>query len=126
MSGTESYLNQCLSILTISTALMILLIGAFVVKLLSDLSKLVKSLDETVGVLRDEAKPILKEIGTTMNGVNTLISGFDKGANGVSKFLGGFTTAGLLAFSKARLLSKGFLRKGLIWLISMVKLLIKK
>lgn len=123
---SECLLNNSLSILAISGAISLLLISAFVVKLLSDLSKLAKSLDETVGVLKDEAKPILNEINSTMSGVSAIVNGFDKNIGGVTKFFGGFTTAGLLAFSKARLLSKGALKKGIIWLISLVKLIIKK
>ena len=126
MESSQILLNNCLSILTVSGALMVLLIGAFVIKLLADLSKLIKNVDDTVEVLKEETKPILSEINTTISGVSAMIKGFDKNVNGLSKFFGGFAAAGLLAFSKARLFSKGALRKVIVWIVSLIKLIIKK
>ena len=76
--------------------------------------------------LRDEAKPILTEINTTMSTVNNVVASFDKSVGGVSKFFGGFTMAGLLAFSKARMFSQSVLKKGLLWALSLFKLMKKK
>lgn len=126
METSQIVLNHCLTILAIASTVVILLVGAFIVKLLSDTSKLIKSIDDTVGVLTEETKPILSEITSTMSGVSAIVNGLDKNVNGLSKFLGGFTAAGLLAFSKARLLSKGAFRKAVLWVISLVKLIMKK
>ena len=99
---SQIILNHCLSVLAIVSAIVIIFVGGYLVKLLINLSDLVKSIDDTVVVIKDETKPILSDVGSIVSGVSAMINGLDKNVSGVSKFLSGFAASALLAFSKAR------------------------
>ena len=89
-----------------TTAIVLIVVTCFVVKLLIDLSKLTKSLTETSNVLNEELKPTLQNLSATLKVVNDLVKSTDDGITNVksaidkiigkTKSLGGNFFTGLL------------------------------
>ena len=64
---SQIVLNNGLTFLAIVTALVIGVVGYFLVKLIKDLSVLTKNVNETSLILNTELKPTLKELNDTMH-----------------------------------------------------------
>ncbi len=92
MDFSQIALNQGLTFLTWVTGVVILVVGGFLVKLLIDLSKLSKNLNETSILLNTELKPTLRELNQTLCTINELVKSTDKGVDSVKtaveKFIG--------------------------------------
>lgn len=117
---SQVILNNGLTFLVVVTAILLCVIGFYLIKLLKDLSVLTKNINETSEILNNELKPTLKELNETMRSINSIIQSTDEGvgnvkiglANALSKtkewsgnifggFLKGFTAVYSL-FSKRR------------------------
>ena len=80
---SQVILNHGLTFLVIVTAVLLCVVGYFLIKLLKDLSVLTKNLNETSEILNNELKPTLKELNETMRSINSIIQSTDEGVGNV-------------------------------------------
>ena len=93
-------LYQGLTFLSYATGIIVILVGAMLVKVLFDLSKLTKNIDETTTIVKTELEPTLKNVNKSVEIISGLIIKTDEGINKVKdfmsktplKFLGKLTT----------------------------------
>lgn len=85
---SQAALNQGLTFLAWISALVILVVGGFLVKLLYDLSILTRNLNETTEVVNTELKPTIKELKDTLHSVNEIIKSTDEGVDNIKNALG--------------------------------------
>lgn len=103
---SQALLNNGLTFLAISTGIIVLIVGGFVVKLLFDLSKLVQNVNVTTELLNTELKPTLKELNQALESVNKIVQNTGEGMGNVklglenvlnrTKILSGNVIAGFL------------------------------
>lgn len=79
MEFSQVALNQGLTFLAWATGVVVIVVAGFLVKLLIDLSKLSKSLNNTTEILNEELKPTLSAVSETLTTVNDLVKSTDKG-----------------------------------------------
>ena len=111
---SQIVLNNGLTFLVVVTAIVIGVVGYFLVRLLMDLSVLSKNVNETSLILKTELKPTLKELNDTMRSINSIIQTTVQGVesvkysieNAISKtktfsesILGGFFKGFMTVFS---------------------------
>lgn len=85
-------LNQGLTFLAWATGIVIIIVGGFLVKLLYDLIKLSKNVNETTLIINTELKPTLNELNETLRSINAIVKNTDQGVdsfkNAVDKVFG--------------------------------------
>lgn len=84
---SQIVLNYGVTFLVLVTAVVIGIIGYYLVKLLKDASVLTQNVNETSLILNTELKPTLKEINETMRSVNSIIQNTDEGVGNVKSSL---------------------------------------
>lgn len=114
---SQIVLNNGLTFLALTTAVFIIVIGYFLVKLLRDLSELTKNANETSLMINNELKPTLKELNETVHSINSILQSTDEGVgqvktgieNAIAKtktfsesLLGGFLKGFMTVFSLIR------------------------
>ncbi len=72
-------LNNGLTFLAVSTGIMVLVVGGFLIKLLIDLSKLAKNANVTTELINTELKPTLNELNKTLKSVNEIVQNTGEG-----------------------------------------------
>ena len=77
MDFSQVALNHGLTFLAWITGILFIVIAVFLVKLLIDLSALVKNLNQTSIMLNTELKPTLDELQSTLQSVNSIIKNTD-------------------------------------------------
>lgn len=126
METSHIFLNQGLAFLTISTGVMFIIIGGFLIKLLIDLSELTRNLDETTTIVKSELKPTLQELNNALQSINSIAQNADKQVDSLAKIFESLLGVSALAFTRAKKLSGGLV-KGLIQgLVTIAKLFLKK
>ena len=93
-------LYQGLTFLSYATGIIVILVGAMLVKVLFDLSKLTRNIDETTTIVKTELEPTLKNVNKSVEIISGLIIKTDESINKVKdfmsktplKFLGKLTT----------------------------------
>lgn len=83
MDYSQIALNQGLTFLAWITGVVLVIVAGFLIKLLIDLSKLSKNLNETSIMLNTELKPTLQELGETLHTINDLVKSTDKGVDNI-------------------------------------------
>ena len=94
MESLSQSIHQPLEFLIYTSIILLIITGVFLIKLLIDLSGLVKTMQGFVKVIQEELEPVIKEIKTTLininqissnvvDQVNNMNSGIKKGANAV-------------------------------------------
>jgi predicted PurR-regulated permease PerM len=126
METSQIFFNQGMTFLTISTGVMLILVGSFLIKLLWDLSKLTKNLDATVDIVKSELKPTLEELNNTFKSINSIAQNADKQVDSIAKIFENVLGAGSLAFTRAKKLSGGVLKILLTSFTTIIKLFFKK
>ncbi len=114
---SQIILNNGLTFLAVVTAIVLGVVGYFLVKLIMDLSVLAKNVNETSLILNTELKPTLKELNETMHSINTIIQNTDEGVGNVKTSLENAITK-TKAFSESLL--GGFL-KGFMTVFSFIR-----
>ena len=125
METSQIALNQGLTFLSIATGIIIVVVGGFLVKLLIDLSKLTKNIDETTTVVKSELEPTLKEFKKTLESINSIAQNADKQVDTLSKIIENTLGAGTLLFTRAKNLSGGIIKNFVKGFVSVVKIFIK-
>lgn len=126
METSQIVLNHGLTFLAVATGVILLIVGGFLVKLLVDLSKLTKNIDETTTIVKSEIEPTLKEFNNALKSINSIAQNADKQVDSLSKLFENVLGASSIAFSKAKQLSGGLI-KGLVQgIVSIIKMFLKK
>lgn len=82
-----SNLYQSLTFLAYSTGVIVILIGVMLVKVLFDVSRLAKNLNETTNVIKTELTPTLKNINKSVEIVSGIIIKADEGVNKIKDLI---------------------------------------
>ena len=90
MELSQIALNNGLTFLACATGIIILVVGGFLVKLLIDLSALVKNLNETSIIVNTELKPTLNGINEALSSINEIVKNTDKGVGDFKSAIGNF------------------------------------
>ena len=85
MATTELY--QGLTFLSYTTGIIVLLVGIMLVKVLFDISKLTRNIDETTTIIKTELEPTLKNLNKSVEIVSGVIIKTDESIQKVKKFL---------------------------------------
>lgn len=85
METTQLY--QGLTFLAYSTGVIVILVGVMLVKVLFDVSKLTKNLDETTTIIKTELEPTLKNLNKSVEIVSGIIIKADEGVQKVRNFI---------------------------------------
>ena len=126
METSHIALNQGLTFLAISTGIILIIVGSFLVKLLIDLSKLTKNLDDATSTVKTELKPALRELNSTLKSINSIAQNADKKVDSIANVFENLFGAGALAFSKAKMLSGGLVKGLTQGLVTVIKMFMKK
>lgn len=92
------------------TSVLVVVMGIFLVKLLIELSALVKNLDDTTTIVKREIEPTMKEVQTALININSIANSADQQFDSVKKLLSGVLGASTLAISQFKNLSGGFFK----------------
>ena len=114
---SQIVLNNGLTFLVVVTAIVVGVVGYFLVRLLMDLSVLSKNVNETSLILNTELKPTLEELNDTMRSINSIIQSTDQGVESVKNSIEN-------AISKTKTLSESLLGgffKGFMTIFSLIK-----
>ncbi len=85
MAATELY--QGLTFLSYATGIIVVFVGIMLVKVLYDISKLTRNIDETTTIIKTELEPTLKNINKSVEIVSGVIIKTDESIQKVKKFL---------------------------------------
>ena len=85
METTQLY--QGLTFLSYSTGVIVILVGVMLVKVLFDISKLTRNIDETTTIVKTELEPTLKNLNKSVEIVSGIIIKTDENIQKVKKFL---------------------------------------
>ena len=77
MDFSQAALNHGLTFLVWATGIILIIVAGFLVKLLIDLSTLIKNVNQTSTMLNTELKPTLDELHETLQSVNSIIKNTD-------------------------------------------------
>lgn len=125
MDTSQIVLNNGLTFLAIATGITILVVGGFLVKLLFDMSKLAKNLSDTTVVIKDELKPALSELSSTLKSINSITKNANSKVDSFSKILEEIFGAGSIMFTKAKTISGGLVKGLTKGLVTVLKLFLK-
>lgn len=126
METSQIALNHGITFLVISTGIILIVVGGFLIKLLIDLSKLTKNVDETTSIVKSEIEPTLKELNNTLKSINSITQNADKQVDSLAKLFENLLGTGVLAFNKAKELSGGLFKNIAKGLVTLIKLFIKR
>ena len=79
-------LYQGLTFLSYATGVIVILVGVMLAKVLFDLSRLTKNIDETTTIVKTELEPTLKNINKSVEIVSGIIIKTDEGFKKVKNF----------------------------------------
>ena len=126
METSQIILNHGLTFLAVATGIIFIVVGGFLIKLLIDLSKLTKNVDETATIVKSEIEPTLQELNTALKSINSIAQNADKQVNSLAKLFEDVLGASAVMFTRARNLSGGLLKGVIKGLATIIKLFLKK
>lgn len=126
METSQIILNHGLTFLAIATGLILVVIGGFLIKLLIDLSKLAKNLDETTTIVKSEIEPTFGELNKALKSVASIAQSADKQVDSLGKIFENTLSASAIVFSRARKLSGSLLKNIVKGFVTVIKLFIQK
>ncbi len=85
MEELAGNLQQPLTFLIYSTAIMAIIVTGFIIKLIVDLSGFVNSAESLLTSVQQEINPTLKEINSALKSLNNIASGTENRFNAVSQ-----------------------------------------
>jgi predicted PurR-regulated permease PerM len=80
-------LYQSLTFLAYATGVIVILVGIMLVKLLFDVSKLTKNINETTTIVKTELEPTLKNVNKSVEIVSGIVIKADEGIGKVKSFI---------------------------------------
>ncbi len=119
-------LTQGLTFLAWSGAIFLIVVGVFVVKLLFDLSRLLKNIDKNVVIVQSELEPIVKNISETTTTINEMVQSTNGKITKISNIYDKASDAVVNTLTKASAVSGTVLKFALKGLCRSFKYLAKK
>lgn len=126
METSQIVLNHGLTFLAVATGIILVVIGGFLIKLLINLSKLTKNINETTEIVKSELEPTFDELNKALKSVSSIAQNADKQVDSLSKLFENILGAGSIAFTRAKKLSGGIVKNVVKGLVELVKLFVKK
>lgn len=126
METSQIVLNHGLTFLAVATGGILIIVGGFLIKLLIDMSKLVKTLDDTTSLVKSEIEPTIKEFNNALKSINSIAQNADKQVDSLAKFLENILGASAVALTRAKKLSGGLIKGFVKGFVALIKLFIKK
>jgi uncharacterized protein YoxC len=126
METSQIILNHGITFLAVATGIIFVVVGGFLIKLLIDLSKLTKNIDETTTIVKSEIEPTLKEFNNALKSINSIAQNADKQVGSLAKLFETILGTGVLALNRAKEFSGGFLKSFAKGLVTVIKLFMKK
>lgn len=126
METSQIILYQGLTFLAVSTGIIFTVICIFLVKLLIDLSKLTKNIDETTTIVKSEIKPTMDEFNNALKSINSIAQTADKQVDSLSKLFESIMGVSTLAYTRAKKLSGGLVKGIVQGLVAAIKFFVKK
>lgn len=126
METSHILLNHGLTFLAVATGVMLIVTGGFVIKLLIDMSKLTKNLDETTSIVKSEIEPTLKGLNDALNSINAIAQNADKKVDNIAKIFDDLMGTGFLLLNRAKKVSGGLLKGFTKGLVTLIKAIITK
>lgn len=126
MNASQIELYQGLTFLAWSSGIVIIVIAGFLAKLLFDLSKLTRNMDETTTIIKTEVEPALGELNEALKTLNSITKNANKQVDGLKNSLEGLLSVSSLAFLKAKNLSGGVVKGLSKGFFAILKLFLKK
>ena len=80
-------LYQSLTFLAYATGVIVIMVGVMLVKVLYDLSKLTRNINDTTDIVKAELVPTLKNVNKSVEIVSGIIIKADEGVNKVKDFI---------------------------------------
>ena len=80
-------LYQSLTFLSYASGIMIILVCIMLFKVLYDLSKLIRNVDETTNIIKTELKPTLENVNKSVEIISGIIIKADQGVTKVREFI---------------------------------------
>lgn len=122
----ETQLAQGLTFLAWSSAGFLIIVGIFIVKVLFDASKLLKSLDKNVTIIQSELEPIVKNISETTGTINDMVQSTGKKVSKLTNLYDKATDVVVATVSKASAISGTVLKYALKGALASFKYMLKK
>lgn len=119
-------LSNGLTFLAWSGAVFLIVVGVFIVKVLFDLSKLVKSINKNVDIVQSELEPIVKNISETTGTINEIVQSTNGKISKLSNIYDKTTDAVVNVVTKASAMSGTLLKYAFKGLCSSFKYFAKK
>ena len=85
MENTQLY--NGLTFLSYATGIIVILVGVMLAKVLFDLSRLTRNVDETTTIVKTELEPTLKNINKSVEIVSSIVIKADEGVKKVKEFV---------------------------------------
>lgn len=126
METSQILLNHGITFLVVATGVILIVVGGFLIKLLIDLSKLTKNIDETTSIVKSEIEPTFNEFNNALKSINSIAQSADKHVDSLGKLFENVLGASAIAFSKAKKLSGGLFKGLAQGLVTVIKLFFKK
>ncbi len=126
METSQIFLNNGLIFLVIATGVIIFIVGGFLVKLLIDLSKLTKNVDDTTSIIKSEIEPTLKEFNQALKSINAIAKSADEKVDSIAKLFETVLGTGNLIFTRVKKMSGGVIKNFIKGLIYTIKFFVKK
>jgi len=126
METSQIILNHGLTFLAVSTGIILVVVGGFLIKLLIDLSKLTKNVDATTTIVKSEIEPTLEELNKALKSINSIAQNADKQVNSLAKLFEDVLGASAVMFTRAKNLSGGLIKGFVKGLATIIKLFLKR
>jgi uncharacterized protein YoxC len=126
METSHIALYQGLTFLAVATGIIFVVVGAFLVKLIFDLSKLTRNVDETTTIVKTEIEPTMKELHKALESINSIAQNADKQVDTLAKTFETVLGAGAIAFTKAKTFSGGLVKGVVKGVVAVTKAFMKK
>ncbi len=126
METSQIIVNHWLTFLTVATGFILIVVGGFLIKLLHDLSKLTKNLDDSTIIVKSEIEPTFDEFNKALTSVNSIAQSADKQVDSLGKIFENALSLSAVVFARAKKLSGGFLKNVVKGFVTTLKIFLKK
>lgn len=117
----DAQLSQGLTFLAWTSGIFLIVVGIFVIKLLFDLSRLTCNMNKSAEIVKNEIKPILKNVGESAATINKMVQTTDKKVGKFTETYDKISNIVIKSVTKASAVSGFFLKTACKGLFSVLK-----
>ena len=122
---SETALHNGLIFLVYTTGIVLILISVFLIKLLIDLSRFTKNMNDTLNVVKNELEPTLSELKASLKSINAFVKSTDEKVDTFKKALTDTLGFGISAATKIKNVSGAIITGAMKGFITAYKLFSK-